>query len=238
MLAGMAVPTWAVSHIRFCTPPDSSVLLTMALHAAALLAGGRLRQLLGAGQLATHLPSVLSCSAGQATADADERTASAQNCSSSGRSFASSTLHQPLPPSFHVGLYNLKDNPGARKQVGSRPSCIIPSIAVFIIITSSPSSSQQKIRVGRGDGARRGNYCGRGMKGLKARGKADSWFEQPAFGRTTSTGAHHLIQGEHTSYTMADSWGCSSSPLYVSAQGRISHCVGCSLHSTCATDHC
>mmetsp|Transcript_15920 Transcript_15920/g.41914 ORF Transcript_15920/g.41914 Transcript_15920/m.41914 type:complete len:333 (+) Transcript_15920:2188-3186(+) len=54
----------------------------------------------------------------------------------------SSKMAQLMEPSYFVGLHNLRDNPGAR---------------------------QQKIRVGRGNSARRGNYCGRGMKGQKAR---------------------------------------------------------------------
>ncbi|KAF5833875.1 ribosomal protein L18e/L15P [Dunaliella salina] len=53
-----------------------------------------------------------------------------------------SKMAQLMEPSYFVGLHNLRDNPGAR---------------------------QQKIRVGRGNSARRGNYCGRGMKGQKAR---------------------------------------------------------------------
>lgn len=47
-------------------------------------------------------------------------------------------------PSFFVSPGNLRDNPGA---------------------------TQQRIRVGRGDSSRRGNYSGRGMKGQKARGR-------------------------------------------------------------------
>ncbi|KXZ48296.1 hypothetical protein GPECTOR_29g71 [Gonium pectorale] len=47
-------------------------------------------------------------------------------------------------PDYYVTLGNLRDNPGATRQ---------------------------RIRVGRGDGSRRGNYCGRGMKGQKSRGR-------------------------------------------------------------------
>ncbi|PNW76802.1 hypothetical protein CHLRE_11g476800v5 [Chlamydomonas reinhardtii] len=51
---------------------------------------------------------------------------------------------QAAGPDHLVGLGNLRDNPGATRQ---------------------------RIRVGRGDGSRRGNYGGRGMKGQKSRGR-------------------------------------------------------------------
>ncbi|MGH8935201.1 MAG: 50S ribosomal protein L15 [Acidimicrobiia bacterium] len=38
-------------------------------------------------------------------------------------------------------------------------------------------SRKDRIRVGRGEGGRRGKTAGRGMKGLKARGKLPLWFE-------------------------------------------------------------
>ncbi|KAJ9508854.1 hypothetical protein QJQ45_028171 [Haematococcus lacustris] len=66
------------------------------------------------------------------------------------RNLATSASQQPLPTVYHLGLYNLRDNPGARKQ---------------------------RIRVGRGDSARRGNYCGRGIKGKKARGRAHILYD-------------------------------------------------------------
>ncbi|KAJ9510836.1 hypothetical protein QJQ45_027755 [Haematococcus lacustris] len=66
------------------------------------------------------------------------------------RNLTTSASQQPLPTVYHLGLYNLRDNPGARKQ---------------------------RIRVGRGDSARRGNYCGRGIKGKKARGRAHILYD-------------------------------------------------------------
>lgn len=41
----------------------------------------------------------------------------------------------------------------------------------------SPGSRKNRIRAGRGDGARRGNYSGRGCKGQKARSKVHPTFE-------------------------------------------------------------
>lgn len=38
-------------------------------------------------------------------------------------------------------------------------------------------SKQKKIRVGRGEGGRRGKTAGRGTKGAKARGSIPPWFE-------------------------------------------------------------
>ncbi|KAG2423814.1 hypothetical protein HXX76_014974 [Chlamydomonas incerta] len=51
---------------------------------------------------------------------------------------------QAAGPEYLVGLGNLRDNPGATRQ---------------------------RIRVGRGNAGRRGNYCGRGMNGQNARGR-------------------------------------------------------------------
>lgn len=41
----------------------------------------------------------------------------------------------------------------------------------------APGSKQKKIRVGRGEGGRRGKTAGRGTKGAKARGSMPAWFE-------------------------------------------------------------
>ncbi len=41
----------------------------------------------------------------------------------------------------------------------------------------APGSKQKKIRVGRGEGGRRGKTAGRGTKGDKARGSVPPWFE-------------------------------------------------------------
>lgn len=38
-------------------------------------------------------------------------------------------------------------------------------------------SKSKKIRVGRGEGGRRGKTAGRGTKGIKARGTVPAWFE-------------------------------------------------------------
>lgn len=41
----------------------------------------------------------------------------------------------------------------------------------------APGSKKTKIRVGRGEGGRRGKTAGRGTKGTKARGTVPAWFE-------------------------------------------------------------
>ena len=41
----------------------------------------------------------------------------------------------------------------------------------------APGSKKEKIRVGRGEGGRRGKTAGRGTKGIKARGSVPAWFE-------------------------------------------------------------
>jgi len=41
----------------------------------------------------------------------------------------------------------------------------------------SPGAKKDKIRVGRGEGGRRGKTAGRGTKGSKARGQVPAWFE-------------------------------------------------------------
>jgi large subunit ribosomal protein L15 len=41
----------------------------------------------------------------------------------------------------------------------------------------APGSHKKKIRVGRGEGGRRGKTAGRGTKGQKARGTVPAWFE-------------------------------------------------------------
>ena len=41
----------------------------------------------------------------------------------------------------------------------------------------APGSNTKKIRVGRGEGGRRGKTAGRGTKGRKARGTVPTWFE-------------------------------------------------------------
>jgi large subunit ribosomal protein L15 len=41
----------------------------------------------------------------------------------------------------------------------------------------APGSRSARIRVGRGEGGRRGKTAGRGTKGAKARGKMPLWFE-------------------------------------------------------------
>lgn len=41
----------------------------------------------------------------------------------------------------------------------------------------SPGAKKAKIRVGRGEGGRRGKTAGRGTKGSKARGQVPAWFE-------------------------------------------------------------
>ena len=41
----------------------------------------------------------------------------------------------------------------------------------------APGSKKNKIRVGRGEGGRRGKTAGRGTKGIKARGSVPAWFE-------------------------------------------------------------
>jgi large subunit ribosomal protein L15 len=50
-----------------------------------------------------------------------------------------------------------------------------------------PGSKKAKIRVGRGEGGRRGKTAGRGTKGAKARGNMPVWFEggqMPLYRRT------------------------------------------------------
>ena len=44
-------------------------------------------------------------------------------------------------------------------------------------LSPAPGSRKRKIRVGRGEGGRRGKTAGRGTKGLKARGKLRPGFE-------------------------------------------------------------
>ena len=44
-------------------------------------------------------------------------------------------------------------------------------------LTPAPGSKKKKIRVGRGEGGRRGKTAGRGTKGLKARSKLRPGFE-------------------------------------------------------------
>lgn len=44
-------------------------------------------------------------------------------------------------------------------------------------LSPAPGSKKKKIRVGRGEGGRRGKTAGRGTKGLKARGKLRPGFE-------------------------------------------------------------
>lgn len=41
----------------------------------------------------------------------------------------------------------------------------------------APGSKKDKVRVGRGEGGRRGKTAGRGTKGTKARGQVPAWFE-------------------------------------------------------------
>lgn len=41
----------------------------------------------------------------------------------------------------------------------------------------APGSKKSRIRVGRGEGGRRGKTAGRGTKGAKARGSMPQWFE-------------------------------------------------------------
>jgi large subunit ribosomal protein L15 len=41
----------------------------------------------------------------------------------------------------------------------------------------APGSRRDRIRVGRGEGGRRGKTAGRGTKGAKARGRMPEWFE-------------------------------------------------------------
>lgn len=41
----------------------------------------------------------------------------------------------------------------------------------------SPGSKKERIRVGRGEGGRRGKTAGRGTKGAKARGTIPAWYE-------------------------------------------------------------
>ena len=41
----------------------------------------------------------------------------------------------------------------------------------------TPGSKKDRIRVGRGEGGRRGKTAGRGTKGTKARGTVPDWFE-------------------------------------------------------------
>jgi large subunit ribosomal protein L15 len=51
----------------------------------------------------------------------------------------------------------------------------------------APGSKKAKIRVGRGEGGRRGKTAGRGTKGAKARGNMPVWFEggqMPLYRRT------------------------------------------------------
>ena len=41
----------------------------------------------------------------------------------------------------------------------------------------APGSKKSRVRVGRGEGGRRGKTAGRGTKGAKARGQIPAWFE-------------------------------------------------------------
>lgn len=41
----------------------------------------------------------------------------------------------------------------------------------------APGSKQDRVRVGRGEGGKRGKTAGRGTKGDKARGSTPAWFE-------------------------------------------------------------
>jgi large subunit ribosomal protein L15 len=41
----------------------------------------------------------------------------------------------------------------------------------------APGAKKDRIRVGRGEGGRRGKTAGRGTKGAKARGQIPAWFE-------------------------------------------------------------
>ncbi|HSM00832.1 MAG TPA: 50S ribosomal protein L15 [Acidimicrobiia bacterium] len=41
----------------------------------------------------------------------------------------------------------------------------------------APGSKKSRVRVGRGEGGRRGKTAGRGTKGAKARGSMPNWFE-------------------------------------------------------------
>ena len=41
----------------------------------------------------------------------------------------------------------------------------------------APGSKKSRVRVGRGEGGRRGKTAGRGTKGSKARGSIPAWFE-------------------------------------------------------------
>jgi len=41
----------------------------------------------------------------------------------------------------------------------------------------APGSKKSRVRVGRGEGGRRGKTAGRGTKGAKARGSMPAWFE-------------------------------------------------------------
>lgn len=97
-------------------------------------------------------------------------------------------------PSFFVSPGNLRDNPGATQQVSKlrglgpasagRRQCTNVAAASMgetrlrSLVTASCAPLLQRIRVGRGDSSRRGNYSGRGMKGQKARGEPCAWALQ------------------------------------------------------------
>ncbi len=72
-----------------------------------------------------------------------------------------------------VHLGNLRDNPKATREVK-----FLNWLNVWLVITSNMSTyfmhipwpyCLQRIRVGRGNSGRRGNYCGRGMNGHNSR---------------------------------------------------------------------
>ncbi|PNH10490.1 50S ribosomal protein L15 [Tetrabaena socialis] len=124
-------------------------------HAASLLVrlGAACSRSLSRGSaLATAAAGAPSCSYTPGTATLGWRLWQAQHGAADGLGGVAGQLG-PLSrgfafsisgPDYLVGLNNLRDNPSARRQ---------------------------RIRVGRGNGSRRGNYCGRGMNGQNSRGR-------------------------------------------------------------------
>jgi len=72
-----------------------------------------------------------------------------------------------------VNLSNLRDNSKATKKVGRMLGLQCMQLPEYggtcVFVCSMPCMLPQRIRVGRGNSSRRGNYCGRGQNGHNAR---------------------------------------------------------------------
>jgi large subunit ribosomal protein L15 len=93
----------------------------------------------------------------------------------------------------------------------------------------APGSKQERLRVGRGEGGRRGKTAGRGTKGSKARGSVPAWFEggqMPLYRRLPKLRGFKRPQKEHFAVVNVErlnefAAGATVGPVELRARGLV-----------------